>query len=289
MSETGHNYKDIMDGWFSIIVNRPFYKNRSFYALLFVPVAMVFFVCCQQAFGSEQGLGRCCSYNTEAFDRFFELMRAPLIFTSFATGVAIMYARFHQSAQFNKNIEVMEAKNDFDRRFKHEEEFLKYLGGINVLKLQVKQTTFTFKLNNDHRAYLRFFPDNTSSVSGISVSKKLLSSRLTTLAQTIEMFKPDGVFSFDFDAAFDAFIMELQSDLGLTYMARHPDSETRPSNYLYDLKKEFLTNFTHIYSPISLFLKAGRFMSPNALPHQGAEVSRVRGLLGLLGRLKDYR
>ena len=81
---------------------------------------------------------RCCQGDVTGFKNLFEILKIPLYLASLSIASGIMVARFHRSKQFKRNMEITEAKNNFDRRFKHEEEFGRFISKVENLAFLLK-------------------------------------------------------------------------------------------------------------------------------------------------------
>lgn len=176
----------------SVDATIPFYRNRIFKWALGVPLAFSVVSAIALFFGSDSPADRGGLLTAQGYQNALVLFAFPLYLITVSGFLGIMVARFHRSKQFKasldktdqallkseESIALTTAKNDFDRRFKHEEEFLKHIDRLDV---SGPSNPFTFKYQQLRNIYSIYFPENTISATHLYMPRPDVDEKLNLL------------------------------------------------------------------------------------------------------------
>lgn len=115
----------------------------------------------------------CFSFELSCVNQFFPTYKVPLGFASLGLITATLIGQMHRSGQSVSTMEMTDGNNRFSNRFKHEEEFLKFLGdiSIDVPSLSSGMYPFSLKFKSNHELYMAFFPNNRWEMQSLEVDQ----------------------------------------------------------------------------------------------------------------------
>lgn len=179
--------------WYGIDERAPFYDQITFRVVICLTGLAILLSIGVLFCGSDSPWDRGVNWSASGFKEALILFSFPLKVLVMGAATAVMVSRFHRSKQFSENMKITESKNDFDRRFKHEEEFLKFIGSLKPVKIASDNLTRRgfeafIQFDTNPNLYLTYFPDNKTSLDKdqLSVSIYNLNSLLQSTCKDVE-------------------------------------------------------------------------------------------------------
>lgn len=108
--------------------DKPFQDNRVFWVWLCIPLISAIYLGVK---GFPEGVPIRINFSPDGYWNFLDYFKLPLGILSLTLVTGVMIARMHGSKQRDKAIRVSERKNNFDMRFKHEDQFILYLSKLS--------------------------------------------------------------------------------------------------------------------------------------------------------------
>lgn len=190
--------------------SKSIYAHKMFWALVVLPILAgvllsVWFVI---------SLDWVFDPSPKGFDWIADKYKAPAFLITLAGLFSIAYGRLHNSkvqaarlVQFEKSLynseeaqkltaesirqskeafEETQRKNDFDIRFKHEEEFLKYIERIGSHTMLVFGQRVTISITPTANLYKTLFPDNSIKANDVYIRSNVLSDTRQRVIRNID-------------------------------------------------------------------------------------------------------
>lgn len=139
--------------------NKSFQNNWSFWVWLVMPFAAAIILAW---WGFPKGVPLGLNMSPDGYENFVTYFKFPMGVLSLMIVTGVMIARMHGSKQRDSMIKNSEAMNDFDRRFKHKDEFLLYVAGMkdDIKVAQLPDLWITSKIEPINFTHALFFPRN---------------------------------------------------------------------------------------------------------------------------------
>lgn len=166
---------------FRIDETTTYYQNFFFllWGIVF-PMVVIFLL----GLGSYLELGPLeFSWDQKGYDFFFDFYRFPIYLLPSVGVLGVTIARMHASKVRERGLQIAERKNDFDRRFKHEEEFEKYMGSSKPVSFDFYKDFEEFSIRSSaSRGYYRqYFMLNITKVVDYTPSIQTFEGVFSTL------------------------------------------------------------------------------------------------------------
>lgn len=265
---------------FRINAEKPFHLNVSFWAWMALPL----FVSVYLGWPLAKHINWVRAEPTYSF--FLELYKLPLWVASFIIVLGIMNARMHSSKQQDRAIRVSKVKNDFDLRFKHEEEFKKFAKNIPTVHQKTLSSNIHLSLQADHNSYLRMFCFNEVSIERLCIPKAEILWRMERLSERFEAFYFDGPDKYEVDPVelYKAFEVTLDRDFGIDVTMDHPQTHNQ-TEYNRQVYSALIENGGLVFKAMHLYLKQSEFMNPDTSTDPLGDMMKIVGMYPTLRRL----